>query len=37
LLTSQLGKVAQLMNIQLLDHIIISDKNYYSYADEGKI
>jgi DNA repair protein RadC len=36
-LTSGLSKAAQLMNMQLLDHIIISDKQYYSYADEGKI
>jgi DNA repair protein RadC len=37
LLTSRVGKAAQIMNIQLLDHIIISDKNYYSYADEGRL
>ncbi len=37
MLTSRLKKAAQLMNIQLLDHIIISDKYYYSYADEGKL
>ena len=37
LLTSRLNQVAQLMNIKLLDHLIISDKYYYSYADEGKI
>ena len=36
-LTSRLGKATQLMNIQLLDHIIISDKYYYSYADEGRL
>lgn len=36
-LTSRLSKAAQLMNIQLLDHIIISDKYYYSYADEGRL
>jgi DNA repair protein RadC len=36
-LTSRLGKAAQLMDIQLLDHIIISDNHYYSYADEGKL
>ena len=36
-LTSRLGKAAQLMNMQLLDHIIICDKYYYSYADEGKL
>jgi len=37
MLTSRLGKAAQLMSIQLLDHIIISDKYYYSYADEGRL
>ena len=37
MLTARVGQVAQLMNIQLLDHIIISDKNYYSYADEGRL
>ena len=36
-LTSRLGKAAQLMGIQLLDHIIISDNYYYSYADEGRL
>lgn len=36
-LTSRLEKAAKLMDIRLLDHIIISDKSYYSYADEGKI
>jgi len=37
LLTSRLKSVALLMNIQLLDHIIICDKTYYSYADEGRL
>ncbi|MDO4704233.1 DNA repair protein RadC [Tannerella sp.] len=36
-LTTRLQKAAQLMDIRLLDHIIISDKSYYSYADEGKL
>ena len=36
-LTTRLKKAAQLMDIRLLDHIIISDKSYYSYADEGKL
>jgi DNA repair protein RadC len=36
-LTSNLEKVATLMNIKLLDHIIIYDQTYYSYADEGRI
>ena len=37
MLTSRLKTIAQLMNIQLLDHIIISDNKYYSYADEGRM
>jgi len=37
LLTSNLAKAANLMNIKLLDHIILYDETYYSYADEGKI
>jgi DNA repair protein RadC len=37
ILTERLGKAAQLMSMQLLDHIIISDKYYYSYADEGRL
>jgi DNA repair protein RadC len=37
LLTSRLKEAAKLMNIQLLDHIIISDKHYYSYADQGRL
>ena len=37
LLTARLGQTAQLLNIQLLDHIIICDKTYYSYADEGRL
>ena len=36
-LTSQVANAAKLLNIQLLDHIIISDNNYFSYADEGRI
>jgi len=37
LLTSNLGKAATLMNVKLLDHIILYDETYYSYADEGRI
>jgi len=37
LLTSNLGKAAKLMNVKLLDHIILYDETYYSYADEGRI
>ena len=37
LLTSRVSQAAGLMNIKLLDHIIICDQYYYSYADEGRI
>ena len=37
LLTSNLDQAARLMKIKLLDHIIIYDQTYYSYADEGRI
>ncbi|MDR2384471.1 MAG: DNA repair protein RadC [Tannerella sp.] len=33
-LTRKLKETAKLLDIVLLDHIIISDKTYYSYADE---
>jgi DNA repair protein RadC len=36
-LTVRMAQAAQLMGMQLLDHIIISDKYYYSYADEGRL
>lgn len=36
-LTQQLQKAAKLVEISLLDHIILADNTYYSYADEGKL
>lgn len=36
-LTAQLQKAGSFMNIRLLDHVIITDGKYYSYADEGRI
>lgn len=36
-LTTRLQGAAKLMDIKLLDHIIIADNMYYSYADEGKM
>lgn len=36
-LTANLKSAAQLMDIRLLDHIILADDRYYSYADEGKL
>lgn len=36
-LTELLCKAADTMNIKIIDHIILTDGNYFSYADEGKI
>jgi DNA repair protein RadC len=35
-ITKKLKKGADLLDIQVLDHIIVADVEYYSYADEGK-
>jgi DNA repair protein RadC len=34
-ITSKIKEAGNLMDIQLLDHLIISDKEYYSFADNG--
>lgn len=34
-LTNRLKEAAALLNIKLLDHVIIGDDGYYSFADEG--
>ena len=36
-LTHKLYKAAKLLDISLLDHVIVCDGSYYSYADEGKL
>ncbi len=36
-LTHRLQKAVALLDISLLDHLIIADQCYYSYADEGKL
>ena len=36
-LTKKLKEAAKLIDIVLLDHLIIGDKKYYSFADEGTI
>ena len=33
--TTRLKEVAKLVGIELLDHVIISSKGYYSFSDEG--
>ncbi len=36
-LTKRMNKAAQLMQIRLLDHIIISDKGYFSYLESSDV
>jgi DNA repair protein RadC len=36
-ITQKIKEAGSLMDIQLLDHLIISDKDYYSFADNGLI
>lgn len=36
-LTHALLEAARTMNIRLLDHVVISDGDYYSYGDEGRL
>jgi DNA repair protein RadC len=36
-ITQRIAEAANLLDIKLLDHIIVSDEGYYSFADEGKL
>jgi DNA repair protein RadC len=36
-LTEHIKQAANTMNIRLIDHVIITDGDYYSFADNGKI
>ncbi|HDS08116.1 MAG TPA: JAB domain-containing protein [Bacteroides sp.] len=36
-ITEKLKKAADMIEIKLLDHVIIADKSYFSFADEGLI
>jgi len=36
-LTKKVQDAGKLMDIQLLDHVIITNSSYYSFADEGLI
>jgi DNA repair protein RadC len=36
-ITQKIKEAGTLMDIQLLDHLIISDKDYYSFADNGML
>ena len=35
--TNRIKKISQLLDINLLDHIIITKNGYFSFCDEGKI
>ncbi len=37
LLTQRLVQAGKLLDIKVIDHIIVSDEGYFSFADEGKI
>ena len=34
-LTEQLKKAADIFNIRMMDHVIITNQGYYSFCDEG--
>jgi len=36
-ITQKVKTAAKLMDITLLDHVIVTDHNYYSFADEGTL
>jgi DNA repair protein RadC len=36
-ITKQIQDAGLLLDIRILDHLIVSDKSYYSYADAGKL
>ena len=36
-LTRQVNTSCELMNIRMIDHVIVTDGAFYSYADEGRI
>ena len=36
-ITEKVRKAGELMDIKLLDHLIITENQYYSFADEGKL
>lgn len=36
-ITRKIREAGNLMDIQLLDHLIVTEKDYYSYADNGML
>ena len=37
LMTKRLKEVGDLLELPVLDHVIITEESYYSFADDGKI
>ena len=35
--TTSLAEVGSIMGIKLLDHLIIGNKDYYSYVEDGRL
>ena len=36
-MTNKIKEAFKTCNIRLLDHVIVSDESFYSYADEGRL
>ena len=36
-ITQKVKKAAELIDVRLMDHLILSEDAYYSFADEGKL
>lgn len=36
-LTDSMNKACRIMNLRLVDHLVVTDGSYYSYADEGRL
>jgi DNA repair protein RadC len=36
-LTKRIKEAAKFMDITVIDHLILTDENYYSFADDGQI
>lgn len=36
-LTRQMNEACKVMNLRMIDHLIVTDGQFYSYADEGRI
>ena len=35
--TKKIKKAAQFMDVKVLNHLIITDQSYFSFADQGRI